>query len=102
MCAFSLVTQFLKKFGYPCPLWVRVITKLVVIGFLIRLPPMGHVNSKFVLECHRYLLPHYVNGDQSKGVDVWVMLRFPLAHGLGFCGGTNARHRRLIMYVKSL
>jgi hypothetical protein len=27
--------------------------------------PMGHVYSKFVSECPRYLLSHYINGGQG-------------------------------------
>jgi hypothetical protein len=31
--------NFFCNFGYPCPLWVWVMVKSVVIGFSIRLPP---------------------------------------------------------------
>ena len=89
-----LVTRKFCKFGYSRPLWVWVIVELVVLWSLIGLPHMGHVNSKFVLECPSYLLPNYFNGGRWKSTEplvhmcvcAGVSLCCSLAHGFGLCG----------------
>jgi hypothetical protein len=109
MRASPLVTQNFCKFGYSRPLWVWVVVESVVIWSPIGLPHMGHVNSKFVLECPRYLLPNYINGGRWKSTDplvhmcvCWCIIMLLPCPWVWFMWGINVGSRYSILYVRSL